>query len=622
MDRRTFLATGATVALLPFTEAPAFAAVAAQEGSGDAALNALFDRIFQRQVADSPGFATALGLDTGANARLRSTFDMRPPNQSRVENDARDRAFLAAVKAIDPATLSPAAALNHEIVIYDLETSLESWEKFKIDSVQNPYLISQQSGNYFSLPDFLNSTHPIDNASDAEAYLSRLAQFGPLLDMETQDQKEMAARGFLAPGWSLDLALGQMEDLRKPAAADSTMVKSIVDRTKAKGLAGDWAARATKIVETGVYPALDRQMAAIRALRPTTAPGDGATRLPNGQAIYAAALAQATTSSMTPDEVHQLGLSQVAEYTAALDGLLKQAGMTQGTVGERLAALNTSPAQLYANTDPGRAELLASLNANVKEMMGLLPKAFATLPGQPLEIRAVPKEIQDGAPNGYYRSASLDGSRPAIYFINLKSTTDWPKYSLPSLTYHEGVPGHHLQISLAQQSKDIPMLRKISFYSSYIEGWALYSEQLSDELGGYKGIEKGGYLQSFLFRSARLVVDTGLNAKGWSREKAIDYMTQTTGFPRPRVQREVERYCCSIGQACSYKVGHLAWMRARDKAKSILGPQFDIKQFHEVLKDGTMPLTILERRVEERARAQLAAAGGGAPMGTKSGERG
>src|SRR4029078_5663473 len=166
------------------------------------------------------------------------------------------------------------------------------------------------------------------------------------------------------------------------------------------------------------------------------------------------------------------------------------------------------------------------------------------------------------------------------------------------------------------------MLRKISFYSSYIEGWALYSEQLSDELGGYKGIEKGGYLQSFLFRSARLVVDTGLNAKGWSREKAIDYMTQTTGFPRPRVQREVERYCCSIGQACSYKVGHLAWMRARDKAKSILGPQFDIKQFHEVLKDGTMPLTILERRVEERARAQLAAAGGGAPMGTKSGERG
>jgi len=236
-------------------------------------------------------------------------------------------------------------------------------------------------------------------------------------------------------------------------------------------------------------------------------------------------------------------------------------------------------------------------------MMGLLPKAFATLPKQPLEIRRVPVDIQDGAPNGYYNIASLDGSRPAIYWINLKSTHDWPKYSLPSLTYHEGVPGHHLQLSLAQASKDIPMLRKISFYNSYIEGWALYAEQLSDELGGYNGIEKAGYLQSFLFRSARLVVDTGLNAKGWSREKAVDYMTATTGFPRSRVQREVERYCCSIGQACSYKVGHLAWLRAREEAKKTLGDKFDIRQFHEVLKDGAMPLSILERRIRERTAA-------------------
>jgi len=602
MDRRSFLASGATLALLPFADSAAFAAMA-PSGSGDAKLNALFDQIFERQVYDSPGFATALGLDTGAHAKLRSTFDMRTPNAQRAANDARDKASLAAVRAIDPATLSPAAALNREIVIYDLETSLLSWDKFKIDAVQGPYLISQQSGAYFGTPDFLNSSHPIENASDAEAYLSRLAQFPRLLDYDTQDQIALAKRGFLAPGWSLDLALGQMEALRKPAAAQSDMVQSIVRRTQAKGIPGDWGGRATKIVEQGVYPALDRQMAAIRKLRPTTRPGDGATRLPRGDEIYAAALAQATTSSMTPDEVHQLGLQQVAEYSAALDGILKQAGFTTGTVGERLSALNSSTEQLYPNTDEGRAALLAGLNANVKEMMGLLPNAFATLPGQPLEIRRVPPEIQDGASNGYYRSATLDGSRPAIYFINLKSTGDWPKYSLPSLTYHEGVPGHHLQISLAQQSKDIPRLRKISFYSSYIEGWALYSEQLADELGGYKGIEKGGYLQSFLFRSARLVVDTGLNSKGWSREQAIDYMQKTTGFPRGRVQREVERYCISIGQACSYKVGHLAWLRAREKAKAILGAKFDIKQFHEVLKEGSMPLTILERRVEERARA-------------------
>jgi uncharacterized protein (DUF885 family) len=602
MDRRSFLASGATLALLPLTDTPSFAAPAAA-GANDAKLDALFDQLFQRQVRESPSFATYLGLDTGANAKLRSTFDMRPPNVQRTANAVRDRAALAAVRAISPATLSPTAALNREIVIYDLETSLLSYDKFKIDSVQQPYLISQQSGAYFSIPDFLNSAHPIETRSDAEAYLSRLGQFGKLLDYDTQDQIEQARRGFLAPGWSLDLALGQMEALRKPAAADSGMVQSIVRRTKAKGIPGDWGARATRIVESQVYPALDRQMAAIRKLKPTTKPGDGATRLPRGNEIYAAALAQATTSSMTPDEVHQLGLAQVAEYTGQLDSVLKQAGYSTGSVGERLAALNNSPAQLYPNTDPGREELIASLNANVKEMMGLLPRAFATLPGQPLEIRRVPPEIQDGASNGYYRPATLDGSRPAIYFINLKSTGDWPKYSLPSLTYHEGDPGHHLQISLAQESKGIPMLRKLSFYSSYIEGWALYSEQLADELGGYKGIEKGGYLQSFLFRSARLVVDTGLNSKGWSREQAVDYMTRTTGFPRARVQREVERYCISIGQACSYKVGHLAWLRAREKAKAILGPKFDIKQFHEVLKDGSMPLTILERRVEERARA-------------------
>jgi uncharacterized protein (DUF885 family) len=414
----------------------------------------------------------------------------------------------------------------------------------------------------------------------------------------------MAARGFLAPGWSLDLALVQIAKLRSQPAARSGLVRSLAERTAKKGIAGNWASRATRIVERQVYPAIDRQVALLKKLRPTTAPGDGATRLRGGgRAVYAAALAQATTSALSPEEVHKLGLAQVAEYTAQLDSVLRQAGFTTGTVGARLSALNNSPAQLYPDSDAGRARLIADLNLNVKEMTAKLPRAFATLPTQPLEIRRVPPEIQDGASNGYYNSATLDGSRPAIYWINLKSTADWPRYSLPSLTYHEGVPGHHLQISLAQESKDIPMLRKISFYNSYIEGWALYSEQLADELGGYDALQRAGYLQSFLFRSARLVVDTGLNSKGWSRDAAVDYMTRVTGFARPRVQREVERYCVSIGQACSYKIGHLAWLRARETARKTLGDRFDIKQFHEVLKDGAMPLTILERRIAERAAA-------------------
>ncbi len=201
-------------------------------------------------------------------------------------------------------------------------------------------------------------------------------------------------------------------------------------------------------------------------------------------------------------------------------------------------------------------------------MTARLPHAFHNPPKDPLEIRRVPPEIQDGASNGYYRPASLDGSRPAIYFINLKSTGDWPKYSLPALTYHEGNPGHHLQNSVTQGSGDIPMLRRIAFYSAYGEGWALYAEQVADELGAYKGIERAGYLQSFLFRAERLVVDTGLNHKRWTREQAIDHMVAATGFARPRVQREIERYCASPGQACSYKIGHIAWTRARAKAQT------------------------------------------------------
>jgi uncharacterized protein (DUF885 family) len=329
---------------------------------------------------------------------------------------------------------------------------------------------------------------------------------------------------------------------------------------------------------------IEQKIAALRAVRPRATHDAGVWKLPAGEAYYQHSIRANTTTSLTGEEVHQLGLDQVADLQGQLDTLLRAQGYTNSSVGERMTALNTAPDQLYADTDAGRAELLASLNAGVKAMYARLPQAFATLPNQPLEIRRVPPEIQDGASNGYYRQATLDGSRPAIYFINLKSTADWPKYTLPSLTYHEGVPGHHLQLSIAQLSKDLPMLRRTAFYSAYGEGWALYAEQLADEIGGYRGIERAGYLQSFLFRAERLVVDTGLNHKRWSREQAIDHMIATTGFARGRVQREIERYCASPGQACSYKIGHIAWLRARAEAQKTLGAKFDLRKFHEVPK--------------------------------------
>ena len=613
MDRRLFLTSAAASTSLlagAAAAAPARHAVRAIGGAaqGDAALNALFDRIFNEQIVSHPTYATYLGLDKGRNARLKSLFDVRPDRVARAADVAEIKRYIAQVRAIDPARLSPAAKLNREVVLYDLETQNIAPTQFDLKSSISPYTLSQQDGAYFGIPDFLNSTHTIANAADAEAYLARLALFPTLLDNETEEQRRQAARGYVAPGWSLDLVLKQMAEILSPAPEANTLTRSLVERTAAKGIGGDWEKRAAAIVRSGVYPALDRQIALVRQLRRTTPAGDGAWRLPRGGEIYAAALKEATTTNYSPDEVHALGLAQVAEIEAQLDPLLRAAGLTQGTVGARLATLNTRADQLYANTDAGRAELIASLNRGVADMTARLPRAFATLPQQPLEIRRVPPEIQEGAANGYYSPASLDGSRPAIYFINLKSTADWPKYSLPALTFHEGVPGHHLQGSIAQMSGELPMIRRTQFYSAYGEGWALYAEQLADELGAYQGIERAGYLQSYLFRAARLVVDTGLNAKRWSREKAVDYMVATTGFAQPRTQREVQRYCVSIGQACSYKIGHIAWNRLRKESQVALGAKFDLKQFHEVLNDGALPLTILERRVRERTQAQLRSA--------------
>ncbi|HYG48077.1 MAG TPA: DUF885 family protein [Allosphingosinicella sp.] len=605
MDRRTFIASSGAAALVTAI-LPGPVLAQRRAGSGDAALNALFETIFQQTVQRSPELATQLGLDKDSNAGLKGRLSPRTLAE-RARVLAQTKEALASLAAVDRSALSPAARLNHEVVTYSLTNQIVAPRRFGLDSAIRPYRVFQQGGAYFSVPDFLNTAHTINTKDDAEAYLSRLEAFAVALDQDSAMQRIEASRGYVAPAWSLDLTLGQMAKLREQKADDSSIVQSLVKRARAKDIDGRWERRASRIVEECVYPALDRQMALVRELRGASQPGDGVWRVPHGDEIYAVALEQATTTRFTPDEVHRMGLQQVAQISAELDRILRSQGFTRGSVGERLAALNSTPSQVYPNTDEGRAELIAGLNEDARAIDARLPAAFATLPKAPLEIRRVPPEIQDGASNGYYNRASLDGSRPAIYFINLKDTADWPKYSLPALTYHEGNPGHHLQISLAQESEDIPTLRKVGGFSAYSEGWALYAEQLSDELGAYATpLERAGYLQSFLFRAARLVVDTGLHSHKWSREKATDYLVATTGFARPRSQREVERYCTQAGQACSYKVGHMAWTRARAEAQRSLGRRFDLKQFHEILKDGAMPLTILERRIRERTAAARA----------------
>lgn len=590
-DRRQFLAGAGAAALI----ASAFPARAFALTDADKSFAVLCDRILSGDVLIDPVGATFLGLDTGDRAPLRAKLG--PAGKAGDLAASRHaRTMLSQVRAFDAAGLSEIWQVRRAVVEDMLEQRLLA-EPYGIRSVGFPYRLSQRDGAYAWLPDALDSAHPIESADDAEAYLARLAALSGVIFEESEAQQEEASRGYLAPGWSLDLVASQIEAQLRPEPSGSGMVASLVRRAAAKGIEGDWQARAAKILEVEVYPALRQQLEMVRSLKPSTRAGDGLWRVPKGDEIYAKALRYFTTTSLSAEEIHATGLEQVAEITSELDAVLRKAGLTRGSVGERLDALNKRPDQLFANTDKGRAALLDSIRANMASFDKKLSQAFATVPNAPLEVRRVPVEIQDGSSNGYYYPASLDGSRPAIYWINLKDTADWPKYTLPSLTYHEGNPGHHLHQSLVLGDRDLPDLLKNYVLSAYSEGWALYAEIVARDLGGYKGVEEAGSLQSWLFRAARLVVDTGLHAKQWSREQATDYFASTVGFTRSRSQREIERYCVMPGQACSYKIGQNEWVRLRKLAETELGDRFDLRQFHEVLKEGDMPLDMLDTRV-------------------------
>ncbi|CAN5451608.1 DUF885 family protein [soil metagenome] len=596
LDRRSFLATTAGAALM--TAAPALA-----QGGEDAKLKTLLDKIFEDQVDDSPERATSLGLDKGARAALKGQLDDRSA-AARDARLAKVKARVAALNAIDRKALSPASKVDLDVVLYQNSHALSNGEKYRFGAVGgrfSPYVISQQNGAYQDIPDFLDNQHRVATAADADAWISRLHAFGKVLDQDLARMTSDVASGVVPPDFVCDLTLAQLKALRDQPPEKTVLVTSLV--AKAAGLTADYATPAAKIVAEEIYPALDRQIAAVTANRAIATSEAGIGRLKNAAAYYADACEASTTTTMTPQEIHQLGLDQVADITARLDTILKSQGMTKGTVAERLNALNNDPAQVYANTDEGRAELIAALNVQIVEVYKKLPLAFDTLPKAKVEVKRVPAFIQDGASNGYYQSAALDGSRPAAFFINLKDTHEWPKYNLPTLVYHETVPGHHLQIALAQESTRIPIIRRTGGgFSAFTEGWALYAEQLASETGSYDGdpLGQAGFLQSLLFRASRLVIDTGLHAKGWSREKATDYMVAVTGYPKSRAQREVERYCVAPGQACSYKVGHTRWMKIRDGAKARLGGKFNLKAYHDAaLLSGSMPMTVLERHMAE-----------------------
>ena len=591
-NRRHLLASATALAA---TTATGLSAARGAPAGTAANLNSTFDSIFQDILKLSPETCTSLGLDTGALAAQKSKLDGDGPADRRAQvvhlRNAKTR-----LAAIDRKTLGGMDRINYDTVLWDTENSLKGAEAFSYGSVggANPYVLSQLSGSYQSVPDFLDSQHSIETRADAEAYLSRLEAFATVLDQETDQFKRDTAAGVVPPDFVIDQTVKQLKALQ----AQNTLVSSIAGRTKDKGIAGDWQSQAEKIVSGKVSPALTRQIAAVAAKRAGAVHDAGVWRLPQGEAYYTYAARCGTSTDMTPDEIHQLGLDKVAEITSQIDALLKTQGMSQGTPGERMRALYTDPKQLYPNTDAGKAQLLSDLNGMVDAVYAKLPDWFGVQPKSKVTIKRIPPATEAGAPGGYYNGASLDGSRPGAYYINLRDTAENPRFLLPTLTHHEAVPGHHLQISIQQEAQGLPMLRKISGFTAYIEGWALYAEQLADEMGLYADdpFGKVGYLHDALFRAVRLVVDTGMHHKRWTREQAVDYMVKYTGDAESADATEIERYCVWPGQALGYMVGKLTWLKIRAASQAKLANAFSIKTFHDTgLLCGAVPLAVLEQ---------------------------
>jgi len=605
IDRRRLLFTAAAGAGLAASgQVLAFT----RQDSAAAALEGLMERIVQQMVMTSPETVTMLGLDTGPMAALKSRLDDR--SAAKIEADkVVFQGFMTEMEAIDREALPARSQIHYDTVKYFGDTVASSYDFPYGQGFPSPYTVNQLGGSYNSIPDFLDAQHRIETVEDAEAYLSRLEAFPTALDQETERMHADFAAGAVPPDFVIERTVGLLGNLTGTPAAESVMATSIERRATEAGLPGEWGERARRIVEERIYPAVQRQTDALSGQRANAVHDAGVWRLPRGEEYYRFGLRYFTTTEMTGAEVHAMGLEQVAELTARADQILRAEGRTEGTVGERISALARDPAQLYPNTDAGREELLASLNAQMADMQARLPGYFGRIPVSPVEVRRVPVTTEAGAPGGYYQPPALDGSRPGAYYINLRDTAEWPKFTLPTLTYHEASPGHHHQIALQMENDDAPMLMKLLGFSAYSEGWGLYAEQLADEMGVYDNDPWGrlGYLQSFMFRAVRLVVDSGLHSERWSREQAIRYMVETLGDAESTVTTEVERYCVWPGQAASYKVGQTVWENLRTRAMTQLGDRFDIRSFHDTaLNAGGVPLTVLERVVDDWIAARRA----------------
>ena len=593
IDRRGFIGMAAASGLAGMV--PAHGRAQQQQGA-DARLAAMLQQHSEAYLRRSPEEATGNGFDTGANAALRARLDDRSLG-ARGADQAAIKQALAQLGSIRVASLSARGRLDHDVALFVYQTLDDLLGRYGyVDGNlrPSPYVVSQMNGAYYWLPDFIGSRHPIDTAQDVEAWLGRLSAFAVALDQESERIRHDAGLGVIPPDFVLVRTITQIKALRDGMPEQSALIAPALRRVRTKGL-GDVSARAFAIFRDKIQPALGRQIAALEALAPRADDRAGVWKLPDGDAYYAAAVRSNTTVDTSPAELHRIGLDQCRAITAEIDTLLRAQGLTSGSVIDRIAALNSDARFRVSDDDAGREQLLALATGQLDAISARLSGAFKPHAIKPIVVRRISPTIEAGAPGAFYSEGAP--GEPGVYSLNLKNPAEHVTWRLPTLTHHEGIPGHHYQASVLSDAPALPLFRRMVRFSAYTEGWALYAQQVADELGIYENDPFGriGYLQSNLFRAARIVVDTGLHHHRWTKAQAVAWMVENAGEQPEATDREVTRYAVYPGQACSFKVGANALVAAREKARAALGASFDVKAFHAlVLESGPMPMTVLD----------------------------
>lgn len=576
-------------------EAPATVAAAPAPDAAPAGANLsqFFDNYDAAQLSLSPEAKARRGIRDGDYGKWNDVSD-----ETAVANHKLQQATAAAMRgSYDPTKLTADEALSFEL----FNTQAARAERL-FPFRDHGYVFDQMNGAQSQMPAFLINIHRVADVTEAEAYIERMRGLGPVLDALSAQSAERAAKGIQPPKWVYAYLISDIGNLQKP---DNAVVEDItakvgklsIDAAEKARLIG--AAKAAWSESAGpAYSRLLAEMKRQQAIAPTQ---DGVWRLPDGKAYYEALLANYTTTDMTAAQIHDLGLSEVARIHGEMQAIMKKVGF-KGTLQQFFAHLRTSPQYFYTT----REAYLADVDAKVKAMEARLPAFFNTLPKAHLQVKAVEAFREKSAGKAFYSSPSPDGSRPGIYYVNLFDLRDMSKTELEALAYHEGVPGHHLQRAVQTELTGLPPFRRFGGFTAYTEGWGLYTEELGKDMGFYTDpYSDFGRLGMELWRACRLVVDTGIHDKRWSREQAIKYLKDNTPNPDGDIEKAIERYIVYPGQATAYLIGKLKIMELRGRAQAALGDKFDFRTFHDVvLESGPVPLDVLERRVDVWIAAQ------------------